>query len=237
MRPHKNGCSCDDCKQYASQRTKVYYLRQQARKRGEKFDIDLVDPEPARQVLIKAKERGLTYNEIERLTGLAKEVTNPLILGRKKRIQRKTERVIFNALEEPDIRAIGPETMLPITVERQMVKCLMAQGWPSDHLVEICRNNNRGTGNIVNTLLTGRTHKAQARNLNQVYWLAHVIGDKQGPSNRAKLAMQRRGHFPLKHYSEKGKLNVRTLTPQQREWLQSTHGEASSSSDSPRPPA
>lgn len=201
--------------------TKQYELRNLERARGKKFDCDLVPADTARNMVLEARDRGLTYPEISRLTGVEKNTLGRLIWQNRKLVTRRIERQIMRGLQDPDARSIAPNSLVPITVERQMVRSLMAQGWTCMHLYGIIQQNGRGSGSIVKQLLDKPNYKyARAEKLANVYWLVEVIGDKLGPSlqNRAKLP--KKGVFPLKHYDSEGKLDVRTLSDEQRQWVQ-----------------
>jgi len=168
----------------------------------------------------EARARGLPYTEMIRLTGLSKEVLMPLAHGKRKRVQRKTEKSIMRGLAEPDVRDLTAKSLVPIRDERRIMRSLMAQGWSQEHLVHILQTNNRGNGYIISGLSHNLIEKAQLGNLQQIHWLAEVIGNRLGPSRRTMLIMQRKGVFPLKHYNEMGRLNVNSLTAEQRQWLQ-----------------
>lgn len=211
---HKNGCTCGPCKQYYSKATQRYHIRTHARARGVQYDIDLIPVDDSREAVQQARKRGLSYNEISRLTGVERQQLCFIEQGKRKRVQRRTQKKILQGLSEPDVRNIAPTSLVPITVEPQIVHSLEAQGWTSEHLKEILQNNGQGSGTIIDNVFKNK--KALARNLKQVYWLADVIGDKLGPSHRGRMLMQARGIFPMKHYNENGRLNERTLNADQR---------------------
>ena len=217
---HLNGCNCYDCRAYRRQVDETYRLRQKHRSQGVTFAIDLVPVEPSRELILTALKHGTGYTAIAKLTRVQKETISRIARGERARIRRYIAQKIAAGLAQPDIPEIHNEDILPITVERQMIRCLMAQGWTKDHLAEIVKNNGKGSGQAIRILMEGKRDNARAHTLKQVYWLVEVIGDKQGPSSLTASRMQRRGIFPLKHYDPKGRLNVRSLSDQQRQWLQ-----------------
>lgn len=193
-------------------------MRQLARSRGEQFDLDLLPVDDTRRLIKEVKSNGATLREIAKLTGLqARQIVS--IEHEQTRIRRGTARRIARALAETDVRAIDDKTLVPITNERDLIQRLTAQGWSHPHLRHILENNGKGQGAIIDSLTRKKTQRSKWGNLKQVHWLVEVIGDKQGPSPRAAEQMRLRGIFPLKHYTKDGKLNERTLTDEQRQWV------------------
>lgn len=221
MPGHLNGCNCQACKDYHNRATKLYHLRQAARARGEVFAVDLVDASDVRRLILAAKKHGRTYYEMNRMTGLSRECLLGIAHGKTKRVQRRTAIKVQQALADPTVRAPADNSLVPITVERQIVRSLHAQGWTTDHQTDIIRNNNMGSGVIITTLMHRDTEKAIWRNLKQVHWLAGAIGNRTGPSRQTRALMLRKGVFPLQHYDPRGKLILSTLSDEQRKWVRS----------------
>lgn len=201
---------------------KRYAYRQFQRERGAMFDIDLVDAEPARQLVLAAKNARLTFDEMARKTGLPRSRIGELVWynGGHKRIWRKTERAIFKGLSDLDDRDYGDRQRVPITVEPLMIKCLAAQGWPRHELKKMLVEAGVGNGDVLYHVQAKGRKTSMVCTLRQVYWLVKVIGDKPGPSPHLAKRMQHQGVFPLRHYTPEGKLNVRTLSPDQQRWVQ-----------------
>lgn len=202
-----------------------------------KYDCDLLDVEPYREMLRVAKtQRRMTFPEMGRLTGIDPKRLNMIENGKTKRIQRKTANAIRSGLADPDRRAFGDRALVPVKLRhRQIVLSLCAQGFTIAHQSEIIQNNGVGNGTIVYNV--SRQPKAIMHSLKQLEWLAQAVGNATGPSTRSIQQMRNRGVFPLRHYNLEGKLLVRTLSPEQRrcwERVQSKHGAISGSGDGAR---
>jgi hypothetical protein len=159
----------------------------------------------------------MTYSEISRLTGITKQQVLAAATTRK-HVTRKTDRLIRQAISD-EFRAT---LTVPVTpYHRQIIQSLAAQGWSKPHLKDILLNNGRIEGAHAPFLVMDKSRtlveKATVENLE---WLVMVIGEKVGPSTRLIAQMRNRGVFPLKHYYANGKLNGRSLTAEQRRYVQ-----------------
>lgn len=202
---------------------KLYVLRQQRRAQGVQYDIDLVPAGPSRELVDAAHERGIPYGEIARLTGLRKETVGQLVWKDRKRIRRSTADAIYRGLagDRHDMRSLVPMQLVPVTPNHlRLVRSMCAQGYTLAHQIEIIQQNGMGSGSVINGLCRRKLKDMRVESLRQLEWLVSVIGNRPGPSHQSMMFMQHRGVFPLKHYTPEGKLNVSSLTPEQRRWVQ-----------------
>lgn len=201
-----------------------------ARVRGEVFDTDLVACGPAIDAVKAAVERGIGTTEISRLTDTSTDTIWRLKHYRKPDdlMTRKTRKKILAGLEDPDARSIHPRGLVPKKRTAQIVHSLCAQGFTLDHQAFIVENNTGTDGDPVSWATRSDHEMLRKETQDKAEWLARVLGDAKGPSSLTAKKTQRRGYFPLRHYTGTGDLLVNTLSAEQKaifRRVQSTHDE------------
>lgn len=231
---YNRGCRCDLCRTKAAEYMARYRKNTALRQWGHQLPSDLVDQETAVKLVWEATSvRGLNFMDIVRLTGVSKKTIEDIYHQRTARgkITRRTHDRIVKGLAREirlDLHEGKSDTSLvDLDQYRWILYGLYAQGWTGDHLVQILKKAGRPHGWMIH-----HYEKTQIRlgNVKHLLWLAELIGDRQGPSRENKTRMRNRGHFPLIHYTETGRLIESSLTPEQKaayRRVQSEHGEAS----------
>lgn len=203
--------------------------RKAARAYGYQYSTDRIDPEEATKLIWEASAvRGLAHWQIAEICGIARQTVSDIYHQKRPYIERVTHDKIVASLTG-DIRT--PRTAGQKVLKDHyswMIRCLQAQGWRRTDLIQMLKDNGRPRGFFRHydtvPLLTRQSAK-------QIVWLAETIGDRRGPSSITAMRMQKRGYFPLIHYTENGEIIESSLTPDQKACfrrVQSTHGESSS---------
>lgn len=207
------------------------YRRNQAmRSWGHQLPTDRVPIEDTYKLIWEAhNDRDLSFAQISRLCDVNRETVRFIYSG--KRVQD------FITREVADKIALGlagvsrgtdkgkiDTSLVDVQKHAWKIYGLFAQGWTAKMLCEILAKNGRPAGWVHHFY---ERRNIEVRTVKQLDWLVEVIGDRHGPSLENKRRMERRGFFPLIHYSEGGQLLVRSLTPPQKaayRRLQSKHG-------------
>jgi hypothetical protein len=194
-----------------------YRLKLLERERGAIFPDDLIDPKDARELITAARARGMTFNEIGRLTGLPKERVRKIHKNETRRVRRDTVDKIYRGLGDPDNRALLDGSLVDPHWTKTMIYALGAQGWSKLHLQDILRNNQDTSGEFINVITRYRGERQiYYRSEKQMKWLVRAIGDKTGPNKCTATKMRKRGYFPTKHYDGEGNLIRGSLNREQR---------------------
>lgn len=175
-----------------------------------------VDPAESVELVRVAKQRGTSYQEMSRITGLRDKTLEDLAAGRRKFILHDTARRL-SVLADDTVAAPSPGSLVSSRKAQQIRLSLLAQGWSVAHQREILQNNWGIPGGFIIGLETRDTlrldnHQAYVR-------LADTIGSREGPSIRTKNWYARRGIFPLRHYDGSGQLIRSTLSLEQKAYL------------------
>jgi hypothetical protein len=211
---------------------KQWRRRKAARAFDVEFPTDRIDPETAVKLIWDASSvRGLTYVQISQKCGISRATVSDLYHQRRPYIERAThDKIVAGLSDERPPRYTKGQKVLKSDFA-WMVRCLQAQGWRREDLIQMLKDAGRPRGFFRHydtvPLLTRQSAK-------QIVWLAETIGDRRGPSSQTAKRMQARGFFPLIHYTENGELIESSLTPDQkvlRRRVQSSHGESASSGD------
>ncbi len=205
-------------------------LRRQSRRRraerdnGKIFPTDKVNPGRARQIILDAKRRGLSYAEIGRLTGLNWENIERIAGIHKDRkaqtIYRSTELAVVKGLTDEYRRSILPQSLVSDKKSRQIIRSLGAQGWTSTHLDDILFNNTGYTGSICQHTIRNKRLSMRKENEDRILWLADTLKTAEGPSKTLRTRSRNLGYFPLKHYNIHGDLIEDSLSREQKAFLQ-----------------
>jgi hypothetical protein len=214
------GCRCDACR-YKQAKAQAKYRRRLAEKQygathpNDRMPIEL----PLKAITRAHNDLGITFAEIGRVSGVTKDAVRAIYHQRVDFVQRRNHDRILAAYPLDSTahrRAMDDRQLVNWSEHRWKLYGLLAQGWTAATLKEILKADNRQHGWIDHF---NERERIQYRTLKQLDWLVEKIGDRQGPSNINRLAMQRKGIFPLIHYTENGRLIRQSLRPEHKEAL------------------
>lgn len=215
---YSKGCRCDICRARQAFYNRRYRLNSAKRRWGVDVPTTRVDPGPACKAVWDASSvRGLTLNEIARVTGVVSQTVQDIYHQRRSWITREVEEKILSKYG-PDAqyteRAMAPNQLVDLQEHTWKLHGLFAQGWTITLLKERLKEEGLSHGWL--SCHTTQSLQFRYESLQALDWLVEVIGDRHGPSKVNKQRMTRRGHFPLIHYTDEGKLIRASLTQEQR---------------------
>lgn len=212
---YKAGCRCPDCRAYVAAAMKKYRRRIAMREWGNSFPTDLVSPETACKLIWDAVSvRGMSFREVARLCGIDRQTVSEIFHQKRDRILKDTEEIIIRNLDKDHVpRAFDGGSLVDAHPYHHVILGLHAQGWREMDMLAMLRQHGFNTGFF-------RHSKERPlilyRNAKAITWLKEKIGDRRGPSRQTAKTMEKRGIFPLIHYTEDGQLIVDSLLPEQR---------------------